>query len=40
MLKNYLLVALRNLSREKVYAIINIVGLSLAIACSLILVLL
>ncbi len=39
MLKNYLLVALRNLYREKIYAIINIIGLSLAIACCLILAL-
>ena len=38
MLKNYLLVALRNLYREKTYAIINIVGLSLAIACTLVLI--
>ena len=39
MLKNYLLVALRTLYREKVYAIINILGMSLAIVCALILIL-
>ncbi|GAB1264146.1 ABC transporter permease [Aurantivibrio infirmus] len=39
MFKNYLLITLRNLYREKIYAGINIFGLSLALACSLILVL-
>jgi putative ABC transport system permease protein len=34
---NYLVVALRNLNRERVYAGINIAGLSLGIACCLIL---
>ena len=37
MLSNFLKVTLRTLYREKVYAIINIAGLSLAIACCLIL---
>jgi len=37
MLTNYLKVTIRNLYREKMYAIINIFGLSLAIACCLIL---
>jgi len=37
MLTNYLKVTLRNLYREKMYALINISGLSLAIACCLIL---
>jgi len=37
MLRNFLKVTLRNLYREKIYAIINISGLSLAIACCLIL---
>jgi len=37
MLKSYLIVALRSLSREKTYALINIVGLALAIACGIIL---
>jgi putative ABC transport system permease protein len=34
MFKNYLLVSLRNLQRNKVYSIINIAGLSIGIACS------
>ena len=37
MLTNYIKVTLRNLYREKRYAIINIFGLALAIACCLIL---
>ena len=40
MLKNYLNTALRNLAREKGSALINISGLTLGIACSLILFLL
>src|SRR5580658_2039194 len=36
-MRNYLVVALRNLSRERLYAAINIAGLSLGIACCLIL---
>ncbi|MDP2141442.1 MAG: ABC transporter permease [Gammaproteobacteria bacterium] len=39
MLGSYFLIAIRNLVRERLYATINLVGLSLAIACSLILVL-
>ena len=35
MFKNYLTVALRNLSREKLFSIINIAGFTTAIACSL-----
>lgn len=35
MLKNYLLVALRNLKRNKVFSLINILGLALGMACSL-----
>src|SRR4051812_32362016 len=35
MLKNYLTVALRNLARHKVFSLINIVGLALGMACSL-----
>src|SRR5215831_14322862 len=35
MLKNYLLVAIRNLRRNKVFSIINILGLALGMACSL-----
>ena len=37
MFTNFLKVTLRTLYREKVYAIINIAGLSIAIACCLIL---
>jgi len=37
MLTNYLKVTLRNLYREKMYALINISGLSIAIVCCLIL---
>ena len=35
MLKNYFKIAWRNLKRNKAYAIINIVGLTLGIACSI-----
>jgi predicted permease len=40
MLKNYFITALRNLSREKGSALLNISGLTLGIACSMILFLL
>ena len=36
-MRNYLVVLLRNLRREKLYAAINIAGLSLGVACCLIL---
>ena len=36
MLKNYLVVALRNLLRQKGYSFINIVGLAVGIACCLV----
>jgi putative ABC transport system permease protein len=39
MLKNYLLVAWRNLKRNKVFSFINILGLALGIACSLLIIL-
>ena len=39
MLKNYLVIALRNLYKFKAYALINIVGLGLAVACCLFLLL-
>ena len=35
MLKNYALITLRNLFRNKVYSFINIAGLSIGLACSL-----
>ncbi len=39
MLKNYLLVALRNLRRNKVFSLINISGLALGMTCSLLILL-
>src|ERR1700722_3261940 len=36
-MRNYLLVLIRTLRREKVYAAINIAGLSLGVACCLLL---
>ncbi|MEO1074989.1 MAG: ABC transporter permease [Bacteroidota bacterium] len=39
MLKNYVLIALRNLSRQRGYAFINILGLALGLACCLLLLL-
>jgi putative ABC transport system permease protein len=33
MLKNYLTIAIRNLSRFKVYSVINIAGLAIGLAC-------
>src|SRR5450432_867532 len=39
MFKNYLLVALRNLKRNKVFSFINILGLALGMACSLLIIL-
>ena len=36
MFKNYFKIALRNLLRKKMYAFINIFGLSVAIACCLV----
>jgi len=36
MIKNYLKIALRHLSRNKSYLLINIVGIGLAIACCII----
>ncbi len=38
MLKNYLKVAFRNIRREKVYSLINILGLAVGIACFLLIV--
>ena len=39
MLKNYLIIALRNLLKNKVFSAINILGLSAGIACCSILAL-
>ena len=39
MLKNYLLVALRNLRKNKIFSFINILGLGLGMACSLLIIL-
>ncbi|MCK5145602.1 ABC transporter permease [bacterium] len=39
MLKNYLKVALRNLRRNRVYSLINIIGLTVGLACALLILL-
>ena len=39
MLKNHLLIALRNLRKHSFYTILNVLGLSLGIACTLVLLL-
>ena len=39
MIKNYLLVALRSMKRNRVFSFINILGLALGIACSLLIML-
>jgi hypothetical protein len=39
MLKNYLLIAIRNLKKDKVFSLINILGLALGMACSLLILL-
>ncbi|NJM24284.1 MAG: ABC transporter permease [Bacteroidia bacterium] len=39
MLKNYFLIALRNMQRSKLYTLINTFGLSIGIACCLLLAL-
>lgn len=39
MFKNYLIIALRNLSRNKIYSFINIAGLSIGLACSMLIIL-
>jgi len=38
MFKNYLKVAFRNIRRQKVYSLINILGLAIGIACFLLIV--
>ncbi|HEX6225241.1 MAG TPA: hypothetical protein VFZ52_12560 [Chryseolinea sp.] len=37
MLRNYVVIALRNIGRTKVYSFINIFGLTLGISCCLLL---
>ena len=39
MLKNYLKITLRNLKRQKSYALINLAGLSVGIACAILIIL-
>ena len=39
MLKNYLLIAFRNLLKDKIFSLINILGLALGLACSLLILL-
>src|SRR5205809_6075801 len=39
MLKNYFTVALRNLLRNKIYAFINMAGLSIGLACAMLILL-
>ena len=39
MFKNYLKIAVRNLTRNKIYSFINIAGLSLGLACSMLIIL-
>ena len=39
MIKNYFKTALRNLSRNKVYSLINIAGLSIGLACAMLIIL-
>jgi putative ABC transport system permease protein len=39
MIKNYFIIALRNLARNKIYSFINIAGLSLGLACSMLIIL-
>ena len=39
MFRNYLITAWRNLSRNKIYAFINVAGLSLGLACAMLIIL-
>ena len=39
MLKNYFKIAFRNLFRNKVYSLINILGLCIGLACSILILL-
>jgi putative ABC transport system permease protein len=39
MLKNYILIALRNISKKGIFSVINIAGLSIGVACSILILL-
>ena len=39
MIRNYLITALRNLSRNKIYSLINMAGLSIGLACAMLIIL-
>ena len=39
MFKNYLKIAFRNLTKNKAFSLINIMGLALGLACSLLIML-
>ncbi|MGD1889196.1 MAG: ABC transporter permease, partial [Cyclobacteriaceae bacterium] len=39
MLKNYVLIAIRNLFKNKIYSFINILGLSIGLTCSILILL-
>ena len=39
MLKNYFITAIRNLRRNKIYSLINILGLSIGLACAMLIIL-
>jgi hypothetical protein len=39
MLRNYFLIAIRNLKKNKIFSFINILGLALGMACSLLILL-
>jgi putative ABC transport system permease protein len=39
MFKNYFKIALRNLARNKIYSFINIAGLSIGLACAMLIIL-
>lgn len=39
MIKNYFTIALRNIKRSKIYSVINIFGLSIGLACSMLIIL-
>ncbi len=39
MIKNYLTIALRNIARHKLYSVINIAGLAVGLACTILIIL-